>query len=104
MILPQLIMDNSFCSYKVFRKSKPLNVQYQADTRYGRAGQVLETDETLEPFTPQVGVDKRFTSRGGFSAVRSNYINDGYVEEIDEFDRAFLSATPILEPNSTRNR
>ncbi|CAI2362199.1 unnamed protein product [Moneuplotes crassus] len=54
-------------------------VTKSVDRRYGRAGTVVqkEVDKGYEDDLKQTLVPSRFTSRGGFTAQKSKYINDG---------------------------
>jgi hypothetical protein len=64
-----------------------------------------EDPPEFDHFVPKIKKESRFSSRGGFSAVKSKFINDGYLRNLDDYNEAFLAADePVREPNTTRSR
>lgn len=73
-------------------------VKQSIDQRYGRAGTVVDADDRYVPTTPKNNIARRFVSRGGFSASKSDYINDGLYENkfhTDLFDRTYKNVKPL---------
>lgn len=73
-------------------------VNQTIDQRYGRAGTVIDAEDRYVPTTPKNDIARRFISRGGFSASKSDYINDGLYEDrvhTDIFKRVYNDVKPI---------
>jgi hypothetical protein len=56
------------------------------DQRYGRAGSVVGTSDRYISKTPRNGIARNFISRGGMSASKSRYINDGLYDNLIDYD------------------
>jgi hypothetical protein len=71
----------------LFRYDNSLNrLSQNIDERYGRAGTVVNTGNHYISKTPRNGIARNFISRGGMSASKSRYINDGLYDNLIDSD------------------